>query len=108
MARFHGAVGYVESIETSPGVYEDVVTERSYFGDVEQSIRKTQSNNDSVLDNVIVQNIISVVADSYAMEHFFAIRYLRWAGVLWTVQYVEVRRPRLILRLGQVYHGPTA
>jgi hypothetical protein len=34
---------------------------------------------------------ISIVADAYANDHFFAIRYVEWAGVLWTVTDVEVR-----------------
>jgi hypothetical protein len=32
-------------------------------------------------------------------------RYVEWAGVRWTVQDVEVQRPRLLLRLGEVYNG---
>jgi hypothetical protein len=47
------------------------------------------------------------VADQYANEHFFAIRYVEWAGTLWTVDSVEVQIPRLLLRLGKVYNGPT-
>jgi hypothetical protein len=47
------------------------------------------------------------MADAYANEHFFAIRYVEWAGVLWTVSMVEVQSPRLLLRLGEVYNGPT-
>jgi hypothetical protein len=48
------------------------------------------------------------VADAYANEHYFAIRYVEWAGVRWTVQDVEVQHPRLILRLGEVYNGKAA
>ena len=110
MTRFHGVVGYVTTQETEEGsgIWEDVVTERSYFGDVEQNIRKLDSAGEKVLDNVLVQNMISIVADAYAMNHFFSIRYVEWAGTKWTVQYVEVERPRLLLRLGKVYNGPTA
>jgi len=42
------------------------------------------------------------------MNHFFAIRYIEWAGALWTVSDVQVESPRLLLRLGGVYNGPTA
>jgi hypothetical protein len=48
------------------------------------------------------------VADAYANEHYFAIRYVEWAGVRWTVRDVEVQRPRLLLRLGEVWNGLTA
>ena len=76
MTRFHGVVGYVTTQETEEGsgIWEDVVTERSYFGDVGQNIRKLDSAGEKVLDDVFVQNMISIVADAYAMNHFFSIR----------------------------------
>jgi len=107
MARFHGKVGYGETVETSPGVWEDVITERSYFGDVLRNTRRLQEG-ESVNDNLSVNNSISIVADAYANDHFFAIRYVEWMGSLWKVSDVEVQRPRLILRLGGVYNGPKA
>ena len=78
MARFHGVVGYVTTQETEAGsgIWEDVVTERTYYGDVEQNVRKLDSSGDKLLDDVIVQNMISIVADAYAMNHFFSIRYV--------------------------------
>ena len=60
-----------------------------------------------VIDDVSVNNSISVVADSYANQHFMNIRYVLWQGVRWTVQSVEVKHPRLILYIGTVYNGPT-
>lgn len=108
MARFYGEVGYGESGESDPnsGVWVDQITEFSYFGDVIRSIRKLE-DGDKLNDDVSVQNSISIIADQYAIEHFFKIKYVRWAGVLWTVTSVEVRSPRLILSLGSVYNGPT-
>ena len=105
MARFYCAVGYGEATETAPGVFQDVVTEVAYYGDVIRNTRKLREE-DKVNDDIEVQNSISIVADPYAFEHFFAIRYIRWQGILWKVTHVEVQRPRLILRLGGVYNGP--
>lgn len=109
MARFYGAVGYGETVEATPGsgVWDDKITEINYQGDVIRNVRSLQ-NNDKVNDDIVVDNSISIVADEYAIEHFFNIRYVRWAGVDWTVTNVEVRRPRLILQLGSVYNGPTS
>jgi hypothetical protein len=107
MARFHGKVGYGDSTETAPGVWDDTISEREYYGDVVRNTR-TLSEGENVSKDLSVQNSISIVADAYANEHFFAIRYVEWAGERWTVTDVEVQRPRLILRLGEVYHGPTA
>lgn len=105
MAKFHGVVGYGETVEVRGGVWEDVITERTYFGDVIRNTRRLD-NGDKVNSDLSVGNSISIVADAYANEHFFAIRYIEWAGTLWTVSDVEVQRPRLTLRLGGVYNGP--
>jgi hypothetical protein len=107
VAKFFDVVGYGESVEISQGVWDDVITEVKYFGDV---IRNTRQFEDSqkVNNDLTVGNSISIVADAYANEHIFAMRYVRWQGALWIVKTVEVQRPRLILRLGGVYNGPTA
>ena len=105
--RFFGRIGYGASVETAPGVWEDQITERSYYGDVIRNARNLREGEALNMD-LSVQNSISIVADAYANEHFFAIRYVEWAGVLWTVSEVEVQSPRLILRLGEVYNGPEA
>lgn len=107
MAKFAGGIGYGESVEKAPGVWEDNIVEYPYFGDVIRNTRKL-SDGQSVNNDISVNNSISIVADAYANEHFFAIRYIRWAGTLWTVTDVEVQRPRLLLRLGGVYNGPEA
>ncbi|QEQ93513.1 hypothetical protein SEA_GIRLPOWER_14 [Streptomyces phage GirlPower] len=86
-------------------MHEDQITEFPYFGDVVRNSLKFRAG-ESVNNDLSVSNSISVVADAYANEHFFAIRYVEWAGTLWTVSEVEVQSPRLLLRLGGVYNGP--
>ena len=109
MARFHGEIGYGETVETpsGSGVWVDTIVELSYFGEVVRNARKLQEG-EQLNNDISVNNSISIVADAYANEHFFAIRYIRWAGALWTVSDVEVQSPRLLLRLGGVYNGPVA
>lgn len=107
MARFYGRVGYGITTETTPGVWKDGITEVTYMGDVLQNTRHLQQAA-KVNDDLSVNNSISIVADPYANENFLAIRYVEWAGTLWTVTDVEVSRPRLVLKLGSVYNGPTA
>lgn len=106
MAKFCGVVGYGETVEIRPGVSEEVITEYQYFGDVIRNARRLQDDN-KVLDDVTVSNSISIVADQFAQEHIFALRYVKWNEVRWRVTDVEVVAPRLILRLGGVYNGPT-
>lgn len=108
MARFCGEIGYAdETVEIRPGVFADDIVEYIYRGDV---IRNTRGIRDGygVNDDLTVSNSISIVADAYAREHMFAMRYIRWQGALWKIEEVEVVRPRLLLRLGGVYNGPTA
>ena len=108
MARFHGEIGYAgEQIEVSPGVWQEGVVEYPYFGDVLTNNRNLEPMADKVNDDVSVGNSISIVADAYAREHMFAMRYIKWQGVLWKILTVTVERPRLLLRLGGVYNGPT-
>lgn len=107
MARFYGKVGYGETVDMGNGVYEDQITERFYMGDVVRNSR-TLRDGEKVNDDLEVSNSISIVADPYANDHFFAIRYIEWAGTLWKVSQVEVLSPRLLLRLGGVYNGPKA
>lgn len=107
--RFYGEIGYGKSVESpaGSGVWIDQITERTYSGDVIKNARRI-SEGETLHKHIKVQNNISIVADAYANEHFFEIRYIRWAGTLWTVDNVEVNRPRLTLYLGEVYNGPTS
>ena len=105
MARYFGKVGFGISTEAASGVWIDEITERTYFGDVNRADRML-TQGEQLNDDLRVNNEISIVADAYANEHFFAIRYVEWAGELWKVSHVEIRRPRLTLQLGEVYNGP--
>lgn len=104
MAKYYGSVGYVETVETVPGVWEEVATERKYSGDILRN-KKTFQGGENLNDNLNVNNQFSIVADPYAINHFFAIRYIEWQGVLWKVTDVDVEFPRLLLSIGGVYNG---
>lgn len=103
--RFYGAVGYGDTVDVGDGVHEDRIVERSYFGDVVRNARQLLEGEHLNRD-LSLQNSISIVADAYANEHYFAIRYVSWNGVRWTVTKVEIKPPRLELTLGEVYNGP--
>lgn len=108
MARFFGEVGYGESVEdpAGSGVWVDDITEISYYGDVVRPSKQSEPGI-GLADDIVVRNSISIIADEYAIEHFFNIKYVKWEGVRWTVKEVQVQQPRLILSLGSVYNGPT-
>lgn len=107
MAKFSGKIGFATAaVETVPGVWTEPIVERPYFGDVIRNTRQLR-DADKVNFDLSVGNDISIVADAYASENFFAMRYVEWAGTLWIVSHVEVQRPRLLLQLGGVYNGVT-
>ena len=104
MAKYFGKIGYAEQVETAPGVWEEQITERQYYGDVVRNIRKLESSGD-INDNINVSMEISIVADPYAIQNFHAMRYVEFMGSLWKITSVEVNYPRLILSIGGVYNG---
>lgn len=104
MAKFYGAIGFAETKETSPGVYNEEIVEHFYYGDLIRNNRRLQSG-DKVNDDINVSNEISIVADPYANEHFYAMRYVSFMGAKWKISNVDVQYPRLILTLGGVYNG---
>ena len=103
MARYCGKIGFVKTVETSPGVYTNEATEKKYYGDV-LSVRLKWQPTDSLNDNFTVNNQISIIADKFAFENFSIIKYVDWQGILWKVTGVEVRYPRLILTIGGEYN----
>lgn len=107
MAKFYGAIGYAETTETDPGVWEEQIVERNYYGELIRNSRRLQSA-DQLNDNINIANEISIVADPYAYDHFYAMRYVTYMGTRWKITNVEVKYPRLILSVGGVYNGPQA
>ena len=106
MARFAGRIGFVHIERTAPGVSSEVVTERGpYYGDVKRQV-VSATLGEIVNPELTTSHMIEVMADDdYLSENIFAIRFVEWAGVCWTVSEVTVQRPRLHLRLGGVYRG---
>lgn len=107
MAKFYGSVGYADTVETAPGVWEEGITERMYFGDLTRNTRRLQSS-DTLNDDINVANEISIVADPFANQNFHKMRYVSFMGSKWKIANVEVQYPRLILTIGGVYNGQTA
>ena len=106
MAKFYGKVGYALTSEGEPGVWVETITERVYYGDVVKISRRLQQSG-GINDDVIINNEISIVADPFAVDNFYNIRYVEWSGVKWKVSNVTVQSPRLLLSLGGVYNGDT-
>ena len=107
MAKWYGNIGYVETVETNPGVFVEQVTEHDHYGDMLPETRRLQSAN-QVNDDINIVNKLSIVADPYATEHYYSMRYAWYMGARWKITHVEVLYPRLILTLGGLRNGKQA
>lgn len=106
MARYYGKIGYGHQVETTPGVYEEVITERECMGEVITDSVK-MSDRGTIHPNLTLGNSFRILADAYVLENMSAIRYITWHGGRWTVVEIKNQHPRLVLRPGALYNGPT-
>lgn len=104
MAKFYGAIGFAESVEIRPGVHKEEIKEYNYYGDLERISRRLQAA-EKTNDDINIANVISIIADPYARDHFHSMRYVKLNGVAWKVSDVEVQFPRLRLTVGGLYNN---
>lgn len=104
--RYSGNFGFGEPAETAPGVWEDVVTERPYLGDVKQST-EAFSVAGSVLPQYRTNTSVSVLSDGVLREKYTHLRYVTYMGQKWTIASCVHEPPRIVIYMGEVYNGPT-
>lgn len=104
MAKFFGVIGFEQTVEVTPGRWEEKITKREYYGDLTRNTRRLQTT-DQVNDDINVSNELSIVADPFARDNFHSMRYVEFMGTRWKITSVEVLFPRLILTIGGVYNG---
>lgn len=103
MTRFYGAIGFAETIETAPGVWQDRIIEKMYKGIV--SRYQTRYNQGSEMnDELRIDNELSIVSDPFLDNHVASIRYVVWMGSKWKVTSISVKEPRLVLQIGGLYN----
>ena len=105
MAKWFGVIGYAETVETSPGVWKEQITERNYYGDILRNNSRWTTSSDSTNDDLNVNNQISILADPFAYQNFHSMKYVEFMGTRWKIGSAEVQYPRLILTIGGVYNG---
>lgn len=105
MAKWYGKVGYSETVETAPGVWMPQDTVRDYYGDVMRNSSRWAANSDSTNDNLTFNCQISIVADPFAIDKFYSMKWIEFAGTKWKITGVEPQYPRLLLTLGGEWNG---
>jgi len=104
MAKFYGAIGFIDTVESKPGVFETVSEERPVQGDILRDNRRWESS-DHLNDDITINNRFEFVADDYMYEHYSLMRYLVWNGTKWKISGQEIRRPRIIINVRGVWNG---
>lgn len=104
MSKWFGAIGFAETVETAPGVWEEQIVKHNYYGDLNRNTRRLQSAQ-QLNDDITISNEISIISDPYIDEHFHSIRYAEFKGIPWKVTNVEEVFPRLVLTLGGKWNG---
>lgn len=104
MAKFYGEIGYAIPKETSPGINVEEIVIKNYYIDIIKNGRSLQ-NTGSVNDGISINNSFSIIANPYATENYFFMRYITFNGVKWKITNVDVQTPRLIITVGGVYNG---
>lgn len=102
--KWSGKIGFVETKETRPGVWENVTTERNFYGDVIRDIRKNQSSG-QVNDDINISNRISIVSNSFVRDNLSFMKYIEFMGAKWKITDVEVQYPRLVLTIGGLWNA---
>lgn len=104
MGKFYGEVGYAVTVETSPGVWTPQIIEHVYTGDILKNTKRFEQR-ESLNDDITINNIISIIADPFAYENLYMLRYVKWMGACWKVSSIEIQPPRILLTLGGAYNG---
>lgn len=102
MAKYYGMIGFATQEETKPGVWEDVIVERPYKGDVLRNGRRYDRSED-INDNFTITNQFSIVSDAFLYSHVPALRYLEYMGSKFKIVSAELDRPRVTISVGGVY-----
>lgn len=103
--KYCGMIGFADTVETAKDVWTEIITERMYYGDVVKNTKRYDTT-ENLNDDINIRNNFSIIADPFAYDHFFNMRYIHWMGSRWKITNIEVQRPRLVLTVGGVYNGP--
>ena len=107
MGRFSGNIGFVETVENpiNSGIWSNNTTVRRYTGDIIQKSLSWIPNTESVNDSLSTNTIISIIADSYALNNLHRLKYVELYNVKWEVVSFKIQRPRIDITIGGVYNG---
>ena len=105
MAKWYGQIGFEITKETDLDVWTELIEERSYYGDILRNNRSSYNGDTEVNEGFNISNRISFIADPYARENMYRMKYATFMGTKWKIRDIEVEYPRLTMTLGGLWNG---
>ena len=104
MARILAKLGLATTQDQGSGVYKRSVTEIDIQIET-MSERVSHVNANQLIDNVRSSHRASFIFDKALGYRLDEILYLAWDDIKWKVESIEQRPPRVVVQLGEVWHG---
>lgn len=104
MAKWHGIIGFAESVETSPGIFTSTIVERKYVGEAIR-ISQNMQYSTSVEGGIRPRVQLRLLCDNYALDHISEMKFIEYAGKIWFVSDFDFVYPNITLNIGGVYNG---
>lgn len=103
MGKYYGQVGFATQEEAEPGIYEEVITERPYSGEMLDNRWRTGANA-NVNGELILNCDFSLLCDPYIVKNHAFIAYITYMDIKWAVTGAVLNYPRIVLTVGGVYN----
>lgn len=104
--KYFGKLGIAEQVETSPGVWDETITEHDVVGDLMQRT-ETMDTGDSILPRYVTTTTVSVLARHVGHVDNSNLRYLtNIGGKRWVIASAVNQPPRMVMYVGEEWHGP--
>ena len=103
MARFSVKIGFKETVESEPGIYNTTIVEKPATADMIYQVQRT-ATEEEVNDTVTLGHQISIVINPYISSNLINLAYVKMHGVKWRIKTFEVYYPRIKISLGGVYN----
>ena len=104
MPKCSGIIGYALVEETQPGVWDENISEKKYFGDLIIDNRRIVDKSE-INDNINISNNISIVSNSFMSDNMAFMRYITFMGSKWKISSLDIKPPRIIITIGGLYNG---
>ena len=96
-------VGFADTVETAPSVWQEVITPKKYYCEIEKRSYKYASAD--TVNNEPNANVgISIVGDSYAFNHLSNLRYVLYQNVKRRITSATPSPPRIDIEFNGVYN----